>query len=87
MMYDTKIKITYDKSRDVAYSSFIGFSPVGVYAHEEEPCVLIYRDVDNDDIVGMSVMSIKKHPDIWRQSMKKLGYEELVSSFEEAFNS
>ena len=83
-MYVTRIKIDFDKRRDVAFSSFVGVNPQAVNAHEEAADIIVYRDSDSSEPVGLTVMCVKESPHIWKKSLMDLGFGNLIHDFENA---
>lgn len=84
MMLDTRIKIDFDKRRDVAFSSFIGVNPHAVIVHEEAADIIVYRDSDSNEPVGFTVMCVMESPHIWKKSLNDLGFGNLIDDFENA---
>lgn len=81
MIRNIKTKIEYDRINDVAYSSLCVEPPKALRTREEEPEVVVFRDAQTNDIVGFTIMDVKKS-DVWKKSLLSLGCESLIPKFE-----
>ena len=43
-----------------------------IYGQEEEPGVIIFRDIDSDELRSISLLYFSTYPNVWRESLIKL---------------
>jgi len=76
-----KQKITYDKERDIAFSSFIGVNSISPIGKEEADNVIVFRDTSSGSAVGFTLIQFFSNPEVWKESLGSLEFSEFIHDF------
>lgn len=72
------LKKTRNKERDTLNLSFEGVTTCDVRGSEEEPGIIVFRDICTNNVVGFTVYYFEEYPEVWQASMARLGYQDLI---------